>query len=168
MATAYGVANDKVFALNASGGRPRCRRSRLHEFWRLAFKLRIFLNSLDGDLERSSVRGSTTNTGLMSYHCLFKSDKLSNHEQQVIDDRRSERQGKAGKSSIHVRENCDEGNTADDEAGKDVETRRDPPVHCKKTQSMVRIILARRMQLTPPHPVIRTRVLAGLSATAEL
>ena len=74
----------------------------------------------------------TTNAGLASYHRLFKTNKSSDHKQQIVDDRRSECQGEAGKGGVHVRENCDEADTADDYVGKDVETGGDPPVYLKK------------------------------------
>ena len=68
---------------------------------------------------------------LVSYHRLLEANESSNHEQQITCDRRSERQSETGNSCIHERENCDERNTASNETRENVETRRDPSVHCK-------------------------------------
>ena len=45
------ISNDEVFALNTSSGRPGRRRPGLDELRRLTFEFRVFLDSLNGDLE---------------------------------------------------------------------------------------------------------------------
>ena len=76
------------------------------------------------------VSEGTVNKELESYHRLLETNKLSNHEQQIISDRRSESQSETCNGCVHERENRDKGNATDDEAGENVETRRDPSVHC--------------------------------------
>ena len=128
---AYRIPNDEVLAFNMSGGRPRCRRPRLDELGRLTFQFRVFLDTLDSDLqERAMSGGKHIRMELTSHHRLLEADKSSNHEQQISGDCCSERQSETGKSHVHVRENCDEGDTPDGEAGENIETRRDPPVYC--------------------------------------
>jgi len=50
---AYRILNDEVLAFNTSGDRPRCGRPGLDELGRLTFQLRVFLDSLNGNLKSS-------------------------------------------------------------------------------------------------------------------